>query len=169
MKLDYIFTLFAAVFMSLTASGADPTPLPNIIFILIDDLRWDEVDYPFVKIPNIQRIARESVRFRNAFVTTPLCSPSRASYLTGQYAHKHGITDNTDHSPRSYELVTFLRLLHDSGYETAFLGKWHMGVDDNPRPGVDHWVSVKGQGSYLDPEFNVNGRRESDMDTSLTF
>jgi N-acetylglucosamine-6-sulfatase len=160
MKLDYIFTLFAAVFMSLTASGADPTPLPNIIFILIDDLRWDEVDYPFVKIPNIQRIAREGVRFRNAFVTTPLCSPSRASYLTGQYAHKHGITDNTDHSPRSYELVTFLRLLQHSGYETAFLGKWHMGVDDNPRPGVDHWVSVKGQGSYLDPEFNVNGRRE---------
>src|SRR5262245_21361870 len=63
---------------------------PNIIFILIDDLRWDEVDYPFVKVPNIQRIAREGVRFKNAFVTTPLCSPSRASFLTGQYAHTHG-------------------------------------------------------------------------------
>src|ERR1700756_1711537 len=109
MKLDYVFTLFAAVFMSLTASGADPTPLPNIIFILIDDLRWDKVDYPFVKIPNIQRIAREGVRFQNSFVTTPLCSPSRASYLTGQYAHKHGVTDNTDHSPRSYDLITFAR------------------------------------------------------------
>lgn len=161
MKLGRIFTLFAAVVLSLTASGAESTTRPNIIFILIDDLRWDEVDYPFVKIPNIQRIAREGVRFRNAFVTTPLCSPSRASYLTGQYAHKHGITDNTDHSPRSHELITFLRLLHDAGYETAFLGKWHMGVDDNPRPGIDHWVSVKGQGSYLDPEFNVNGRRET--------
>jgi len=161
MRLRYIFTLFAAVVMSQIALGADLTSRPNIIFILIDDLRWDEVDYPFVKVPNIQRIAREGVRFRNAFVTTPLCSPSRASYLTGQYAHKHGITDNRDHSPRSHELVTFLRLLHDSGYETAFLGKWHMGVDDNPRPGVDHWVSVKGQGSYFDPEFNVNGRRET--------
>ena len=71
------------------------------------------------------------MRFRNAFVTTPLCSPSRASFLTGQYAHKHGITDNTDRSPRSHELVTFPRLLHDAGYETAFIGKWHMGLDDS--------------------------------------
>jgi len=134
---------------------------PNIIFILMDDLRWDEMDYPFVRVPNIQRIAREGVRFTNAFVTTPLCSPSRASILTGQYAHKHGITDNTDRSKRSHELLTFPRLLHDAGYETAFIGKWHMGLDDNARPGIDHWVSVKGQGSYIDPEFNVNGKRET--------
>ena len=161
MKLRYVFTFFAAVLLSFTVSAADSTVRPNIVFILIDDLRWDEVDYPFVKIPSIQRIAREGVRFRNAFVTTPLCSPSRASYLTGQYVHKHGITDNTDRSPRSHELITFPRLLHDAGYETAFLGKWHMGLDDNPRSGIDHWVSVKGQGSYLDPEFNVNGKRET--------
>lgn len=161
MKLRYVFTLFAAVLLSPTASGATSTIRPNIIFILIDDLRWDEVDYPFVEVPNIQRIAREGVRFQNAFITTPLCSPSRASYLTGQYAHKNGITDNTDRSQRSYELVTFPGLLHDAGYETAFLGKWHMGLDDNPRPGIDYWVSVKGQGSYLNPKFNVNGRRET--------
>jgi N-acetylglucosamine-6-sulfatase len=140
---------------------AAPLPeRPNIIFILVDDLRWDEADYPFVKTPNIQRIAREGVRFSNAFTTTPLCSPSRASFLTGQYAHKHGIWDNTDRSPRSHELVTFPRLLHDAGYETAFIGKWHMGLDDTARPGIDHWVSVKGQGGYIDPEFNVNGKRE---------
>lgn len=143
-----------------TASAKDSSTPPNIIFILIDDLRWDECDYPFVQVPNIQRIAREGVRFSNAFVTTPLCSPSRASFLTGQYAHKHGITDNVDRSPRSHELITFPRLLHDVGYETAFVGKWHMGIDDNPRPGIDYWVSVKGQGSYIDPELNVNGKRE---------
>ena len=106
---------------------AAPLPTrPNIIVILMDDLRWDEMDYPFVRSPNIQRIARDGVRFTNAFVTTPLCSPSRASILTGQYAHKHGITDNTDRSKRSHELLTFPRLLHDAGYETAFIGKWHI-------------------------------------------
>ena len=147
------------------AAGSLPAPAnvastrPNIVFILIDDLRWDEMDYPFVRLPNLQKIAREGVRFRNAIVTTPLCSPSRASFLTGQYAHNHGITDNTDRSPRSHALVTFSRLLQEAGYETAFLGKWHMGVDDTRRPGFDHWVSVKGQGQYIDPEFNVNGKR----------
>jgi len=153
-------TALACLLLSPGLRAAPPPERPNIIFILMDDLRWDEMDYPFVKVPNLQRIAREGLRFRNAFVTTPLCSPGRASFLTGQYAHKHGITDNTDRSPRSHQLVTFPRLLHDAGYETAFIGKWHMGLDDNARPGIDHWVSVKGQGSYLDPEFNVNGRRE---------
>ena len=153
-------TAFACLLISSGLRAASPPARPNIIFILMDDLRWDEMDYPFVNVPNIRRVAREGVRFRNAFVTTPLCSPGRASILTGQYAHKHGITDNTDRSPRSHELATFPRLLHDAGYETAFIGKWHMGLDDSARPGIDHWVSVKGQGSYLDPEFNVNGRRE---------
>src|SRR2546427_2324331 len=87
---------------------------PNIVFILMDDLRWDELGcmgHPFAKTPNIDRIAREGVTFRNAFVTTPLCSPSRASFLTGQYAHAHGIVDNTDHSPLNHRLQTFPRQL----------------------------------------------------------
>jgi N-acetylglucosamine-6-sulfatase len=74
---------------------------PNFIFILIDDLRWDDLGitgHPFVKTPNIDRIGREGALFRNAFITTPLCSPSRASFLTGQYPHTHGITDNVDRS-----------------------------------------------------------------------
>src|SRR6185436_4175703 len=133
--LGFGFWCFTSVLTPAGLSADDLPSRPNIIFILVDDLRWDEVDYPFVTVPNIQRLAREGVRFLNAFVTTPLCSPSRASFLTGQYAHKHGITDNTDRSARSHELITFPRRLHDAGYETAFIGKWHMGLDDDARPG----------------------------------
>lgn len=138
-----------------------PRPQPNIVFILIDDLRWDELrisGHPYIKTPNIDRIGKEGALFRNAFMTTPLCSPSRASFLTGQYAHTHGITDNVDRSAASHRLRTFPRLLHDSGYETAFIGKWHMGNDDKPRPGFDRWVSFKGQGTYLNPDINEDGK-----------
>jgi N-acetylglucosamine-6-sulfatase len=134
---------------------------PNIVFILIDDLRWDDLGitgHPFVKTPNIDRIGREGAAFRNAFITTPLCSPSRASFLTGQYSHTHGITDNVDRSLASHKLITFPLLLRQSGYETAFIGKWHMGNDDSRRPGFDRWVSFKGQGSYVDPEINDDGK-----------
>jgi N-acetylglucosamine-6-sulfatase len=145
-----------------SAQSAAVNARPNIVFILMDDLRFDELGctgHPFVQTPSIDRLAKEGGLFRNAFATTPLCSPSRASFLTGHYAHKHGILDNTDRSPRTHELVTWPRLLNDAGYETAFIGKWHMGVDDSPRPGFDHWVSVRGQGRYVDPELNVDGQR----------
>jgi len=142
-------------------SGVANTSRPNIVFVLVDDLRWDELGiagHPFIRTPNIDRIAKEGTLFRNAFVTTPLCSPSRAAFLTGQYAHANGITDNVDRSAASHKLVTFPLLLHQSGYETAFIGKWHMGNDDTPRPGFDRWVSFKGQGTYLDPDINEDGR-----------
>jgi N-acetylglucosamine-6-sulfatase len=142
-------------------SGAASASRPNVVFVLVDDLRWDELGiagHPFLRTPNIDRIAKEGALFRNAFVTTPLCSPSRASFLTGQYGHSHGITDNVDRSAASHKLVTFPLLLHQSGYETAFIGKWHMGNDDTPRPGFDRWVSFKGQGTYLDPDINEDGR-----------
>jgi arylsulfatase A-like enzyme len=134
---------------------------PNIVFILMDDLRFDELGYaghPFVKTPNIDRLANEGAVFKNAFATTPLCSPSRACFMTGLYVHANGIHDNVDRSPQSHALVTWPRLLHDAGYETAFIGKWHMGVDASPRPGFDHWIGVPGQGKYLDPDLNVDGK-----------
>src|SRR5580704_15965607 len=149
------------------ALGAMAAPLlakdearPNFLFILIDDLRYNALGclgHPFVKTPNIDRIAREGVTFSNAFVTTPLCSPSRASFLTGRYVRSHGVFGNGDSAAISHQLITWPRLLHDAGYETGYAGKWHMGTDSTPRPGFDRWVSFKGQGVYNDPLLNIDG------------
>jgi N-acetylglucosamine-6-sulfatase len=100
------------------------------------------------------------VRFRNAFATTPLCSPSRASILTGQYAHTHGIVDNTARDSASHRLPTFALPLQRVGYRTGFFGKWHMGNDDTPRPGFTRWVAMKGQGEAVDPKLNIDGARQ---------
>lgn len=134
---------------------------PNVVFIITDDQRWDCLGcmgHPFLKTPNIDRIAREGALFQNAFVTLPLCSPSRASFLTGQYATRHGIVGNTAAGgPISHQLDTWPRRLQAAGYATAAIGKWHMGTDDAPRPGFDRWVVFKGQGRYENPVFNIDG------------
>lgn len=133
---------------------------PNIVVVLVDDLRWDEfglAGHNYIKTPNIDRLVKKAAYFKNAFATTPLCSPSRASFLTGKYAYTHGIIDNTDRSVLSHQLKTFPAKLQAEGYETAFIGKWHMGNDNTPRPGFDQWVALKGQGMANDPDFNANG------------
>ena len=148
---------------------------PNIVFILIDDLRHDVFsfcDHPFIETPNIDRLARQGVHFRNAFVTTSLCSPSRASFLTGRYMHHHKVVDNADTMPAG--TLTFPQLLQAAGYQTSFIGKWHMGgSSDSPRPGFDHWVSFRGQGTYApdNQRLNVNGQlipRKTYMTDELT-
>ncbi len=135
---------------------------PNVVFVLTDDQRWDclsAAGHPFLKTPNMDRIAREGVRFANAFVTTSLCSPSRATMLSGLYAHTHGVINNFTEYPA--DLPSYPRALQAAGYETAYIGKWHMGEDnDDRRPGFDYWISHKGQGNYWDTEFNVNGKRD---------
>ena len=91
-------------------------------------------------------------------MTTSLCSPSRASILTGQYMHHHHVVDNQRPVPPG--TTFFPQYLQKAGYTTAFIGKWHMGHErDDPRPGFDHWVSFPGQGVYFDPTLNVNGAR----------
>ena len=135
---------------------------PNLLVILIDDLRFDEFGaggHPYMLTPHVDRLAHEGAMCLNAFHTTPLCSPNRASIVTGQYASRHGIIDNVARDAASHRLPNYHLALQRLGYETAHVGKWHMGNDGSPRPGYDRWVSFDGHGSLFDPELNVDGRR----------
>jgi arylsulfatase A-like enzyme len=141
----------------------------NIIFILSDDHRYDFMGFtgkvPGLQTPNLDRLAHEGAHFENAFVTTALCSPSRASILTGQYAHTHTVVDNQAPAPK--ELIYFPQYLQKQGYQTSFFGKWHMGGDnDDPRPGFNHWVSFRGQGVYYNPQLNIDGKQVKYSDSS---
>ena len=130
----------------------------NLVFILIDDMRFDAMGFvnDYYQTPHLDKLAEGGMVFENCFVTTSLCSPSRASILSGQYAHTHGVLNNSTRLPEA--TPTFPQELQQAGYNTAFIGKWHMGgSSDAPRPGFDHWVSFRGQGQYLDQTFNVNG------------
>ena len=127
---------------------------PNLLVILIDDLRYDEFGaggHPYMQTPNIDRLAHEGALFERAFHTTPICSPNRASIVTGQYASRHGIIDNVARDAMSHRLPNYHLELQKLGYETAHIGKWHMGNDGMPRPGYDTWVSYDGHGKIVNP------------------
>jgi len=133
---------------------------PNLLVILIDDLRFDEFGaggHPYMRTPHIDRLAAEGALFERAFHTTPICSPNRASIVTGQYASRHGIIDNVARGAMSHRLPNFHGALQQLGYETAHIGKWHMGNDGMPRPGYHHWVSYDGHGRIRDPRLNHDG------------
>ncbi|HEO72296.1 MAG TPA: DUF4976 domain-containing protein [Candidatus Hydrogenedentes bacterium] len=144
------------------AQQAGATTKRNIVFIFIDDLRYDGLGMldPYFKTPALDSLAQNGILFDRAFVTTSLCSPSRASVLSGQYAHVHGVMDNGTLMPEG--TPTFPVELQKAGYKTAFIGKWHMGGStDEPRPGFDRWVSFRGQGVYYNPTFNIDGEKVS--------
>lgn len=170
-NLCFVFLLVCLLRPCLGQTSQTP---PNIIYILCDDHRWDYMscmDHPFLETPHMDAMARNGVQFTHAFVSNSLCSPSRASILTGLYPHNHGVGDN--YNPVSPDLSFFPQLLQQQGYETAFFGKWHMGDDDSPQRGFDHWVAFRGQGTYYPdghgttrvvPQtaydgFNINGEK----------
>lgn len=137
---------------------AAPGKRPNIVFFLGEGLRNDEFSIegnPILKTPNMDRIGREGVIFKNAFVTNALCLPARASFLTGAYSHTTGATTNDENQvPANFTMVT--DVLREAGYETAFIGKSHVGgaLMDHP---WDYYFGFKGQADYLHPEI-VEGR-----------
>jgi N-acetylglucosamine-6-sulfatase len=164
-----IITLFGSL-LALNTSGQN-TVIPklerlknttprNVVFILSDDHRYDYMGFigkvSWLKTPNMDRMAAEGAYIKNAFVTTSLCSPSRASILTGLYSHTHKVVDNS--APLPEGLTFFPQYLQKAGYQTSFFGKWHMGNDSGaPQPGFNQWEAFKGQGEYYNPRINTNG------------
>ncbi|RNC79699.1 MAG: DUF4976 domain-containing protein [Balneola sp.] len=163
----FICFLLSCTSLTETESQLDFETIPdtqkkNIVFILSDDHRFDFMGFtgkvPWLKTPAMDRMAEEGAYFPNAYVTTALCSPSRASILTGLYSHSHTVVDNQ--APDPGNLTFFPEYLQQHGYSTGYFGKWHMGDEnDEPRPGFDHWVSFRGQGVYYNPTLNINGDR----------
>lgn len=130
------------------------TGKPNIIFLLADDLRFDACGYAgnrIVKTPNIDHLAQQGVRFRNAYATTAICCVSRASILTGQYAQRHGIHDFNTPLPDSVMAQTYPVLLRRAGFYTGFIGKYGIGENreaNMPKTAFDVWRGFIGQGMY---------------------
>ena len=145
--------LSACALISTPAWSQSAEKPQNIIFVLVDDLRHDSMGFltKGLNTPNIDFLAKNGVYFPNAVVTSSLCSPSRATILTGMTARNHGIIDNNNSSEEG--LTFFPSYLQQKGYQTGFFGKWHMGNDtDAPRAGFNRWVSFKGQGTYFPTE-----------------
>jgi arylsulfatase A-like enzyme len=167
MKKTYLFSILAlSLTFGKTFSQSNAKKQPNIVFIYTDDQRYDALSvvqkeqavkarFPWFKTPNLDRIANEGVRFRNAFVVNSLCSPSRSVLLTGKYNHLNGIANN--HTNLKDTLETYPTQLRKNGYRTAFFGKWHMGQEKGKRPGFDYSASFIGQGQYFDCPLEVNG------------
>jgi arylsulfatase A-like enzyme len=160
-----VYSAVSALLLVGSVAKAQTNRPRNVVFILSDDHRYDVMGFhpnapDWLQTPNLDRLAKGGMHLANAFVTTSLCSPSRASILTGQYTHRHGVVDNVRDVPAGTRY--FPQYLQAAGYRTAFIGKWHMGADsDAPRPGFDRWVSFRGQGVYNNPVLNIDGKSVS--------
>lgn len=163
MKTNQLFLLTGLAAVALPAcvqkdkKEAPEKPM-NILYIMCDDHSFQTIsayDRRFIETPNIDRIAREGVRFTNSFVANSLSGPSRACLLTGKHSHKNGFTDNTKRFDGGQQ--TFPKLLQQAGYQTAIVGKWHLTSDPT---GFDYWNILIGQGDYYNPYFIDNGEKK---------
>jgi arylsulfatase A-like enzyme len=133
---------------------------PNIVFIFSDDHAYQAIGAyndprRLIETPQIDRLAREGMRFDRCVVPNSICGPSRASVLTGKYSHRNGFYNNTN-SRFDGSQTTFPKLLHAAGYQTAVIGKWHLVSDPT---GFDEWHILPGQGAYYNPPMIHNGKR----------
>jgi len=135
---------------------AAPAPRPNILFIFSDDHAEQAISAYGSRVnqtPHIDRLAREGVRFANSFVVNSICTPSRATLLTGQYSHLNGVpVFNRFDGSRDH----VAKRLQAGGYHTGMIGKWHLGSDPT---GFDRWIVLPGQGVYWNPAFLVPGHQ----------
>jgi arylsulfatase A-like enzyme len=147
--------LILSAMIALTADA--PAKRPNIVFIMTDDHAAHAMSCYGSRInttPNLDRLAREGMRFTHCFCTNSICGPSRATILTGVYSHLNGFRDN--HSKFDGKQETLAKLLKASGYQTAIVGKWHLVSEPT---GFDHWEVLPGQGIYHDPNFLLPGKK----------
>lgn len=161
-----ILFLFVVASIFFSCAQKETPKKPNFLFVLVDDQPFDALEssgrYPFLKTPNMQRLEDEGAIFENYYVTQSICSPSRASFLTGTYPHIHGVNQNNKHVDPDWETYQpYNQLLQNAGYQTAHVGKIHMAHykgKKHIRPGFDYWYSFIGQGEYFDPMVNDNGK-----------
>lgn len=150
-----VVLLFGITFMWAAFGGAcvtaASTARPNILFIMSDDHAYQAISTYGSKLcstPNIDRIAKEGMRFDRCCVTNSICGPSRACLLTGKYSHKNGYYSNE--SQFDVDQPTFPKMMQKAGYQTALIGKWHLGTK-KPPTGFDHWIVFHNQGLYYQP------------------
>ena len=158
MKL-FLILLFAA--LSLPAAQR-----PNIIFFLSDDHRWDRLGcagHPFLKTPNIDKLAAEGARFPNMFVTTSICAASRASILTGLYERTHGYTFGTPPVSEKHSLTSYPALLKKAGYRTGFIGKFGVGIRQAERKQMFDLFHPIGRGPYFKKQKDGSLRHETEL------
>ncbi len=168
MYLNFRYTALlgmGAVFCQNASSQNTSQQRPNIIYIMSDDHAYQAISAyggalkDLASTPNIDRIARDGMRFDRCLVTNSISGPCRAVILTGKYSHLNGFVKNEGQEPFDGSQQTFPKILQKAGYSTAMIGKWHLGSDPT---GFDHWEILPGQGNYYNPDFITSDGRHTE-------